>query len=131
MTYSVNETTLEHANVTVTDLHKTAQWMDAVFGWKLRWEGPSIYEGRSAHVGGAHSYLAIYQPPKEATDPQNSYTTRASLNHLAVVVPDIDATEARVKAAGFEPRSHADYEPGRRFYFEDHDGIEFEVVQYD
>ncbi|MEM7190453.1 MAG: VOC family protein, partial [Pseudomonadota bacterium] len=23
-----------------------------------------------------------------------------------------------------------DYEPGRRFYFADHDGIEFEVVSY-
>ena len=35
------------------------------------------------------------------------------------------------RAAGFEPHSHADYEPGRRFYFRDHDSIEWEVVSDD
>ena len=29
-----------------------------------------------------------------------------------------------------EPFNHDDYEPGRRFYFFDWDGIEFEVVSY-
>ncbi|MEZ5340555.1 MAG: hypothetical protein R2706_03650 [Acidimicrobiales bacterium] len=38
--------------------------------------------------------------------------------------------EARVIAAGFEPYNHGDYEPGRRFYFDDADAIEFEVVSY-
>ncbi|MGJ8556368.1 MAG: VOC family protein, partial [Sulfitobacter geojensis] len=31
----------------------------------------------------------------------------------------------------FKTSNHADYEPGRRFYFHDTDGVEFEVVQYD
>ncbi len=31
---------------------------------------------------------------------------------------------------GSQTHSHADYEPGRRFYFHDEDGIEFEVVSY-
>ncbi|GAA6200903.1 hypothetical protein NBRC116599_21280 [Aquicoccus sp. SU-CL01552] len=53
------------------------------------------------------------------------------LNHVGVVVEDLDATEARVKAAGFVPHNYGDYEPGRRFYFRDSDGIEFEVVHYD
>jgi glyoxylase I family protein len=35
-----------------------------------------------------------------------------------------------VKAEGLEPFGHADYQPGRRFYFLDADGIEFEVVSY-
>jgi len=47
------------------------------------------------------------------------------------VVPDLDAVETRVKEAGFIPKSHANYEPGRRFYFDGPDGIEFEVVSYD
>ena len=49
---------------------------------------------------------------------------------LISVVDDLDATEARILAAGIETFSHADYEPGRRFYFNDADGIEFEVVSY-
>ena len=32
---------------------------------------------------------------------------------------------------GLETFNHGDYEPGRRFYFFDWDGIEFEVVSYE
>ena len=47
------------------------------------------------------------------------------------VVDDLAATEQRVIAAGLKPFNHGHYEPGRRFYFLDHDGIEFEIVAYD
>ena len=67
--------------------------------------------------------------PAKPTD--DNYKTIGGLNPCAVVVDDIEAMEARVRAAGFTPGSHADYEPGRRFYFDDHDGIEYEVVSYD
>ena len=46
-------------------------------------------------------------------------------------VDDLDAAEQAVKDAGYTPKSHADYEPGRRFYFEDEEGVEYELVQYD
>ena len=49
---------------------------------------------------------------------------------VGLVVDDLDAAKAVVKAAGLEPFNHADYEPGRRFYFFDWDGIEFEIVSY-
>lgn len=52
------------------------------------------------------------------------------LNHLGIVVDDLDSAEKRILAAGFKTRSHGDYEPGRRFYFEDGDGLEFEVIAY-
>ncbi|KPD13514.1 VOC family protein [Phaeobacter sp. 11ANDIMAR09] len=122
---------LEHANVTVTNPEATAKWMADVFGWHKRWSGASIHNGFSLHVGGADSYLALYAPPTTPKSPGNSYTTRGGLNHLAVTVTDIKATEAAVWAAGFTPTNHADYEPGQRFYFRDGDGIEYEVVQYD
>ena len=38
--------------------------------------------------------------------------------------------EARVIAAGLRPYNHGDYAPGRRSYFNDPDGIEYEVVSY-
>ena len=53
-----------------------------------------------------------------------------AFNRIDLVVDDLDTTEAQVRDAGFEPYSHADYEPGRRFYFRDQDGIEFEIVSY-
>ena len=43
---------------------------------------------------------------------------------------DLDAIEQMVSARGYVPNSHQDYEPGRRFYFEDENGIEIEVISY-
>lgn len=58
-------------------------------------------------------------------------TRNGSLNHIAVVVDDLDATEAKIKAHGCITSNHRDYEPGRRFYFHDADEIDCEVVEYD
>ncbi|MHA3915239.1 VOC family protein [Halovulum sp. GXIMD14793] len=121
---------LEHTNFTASDPLKTAAWMEEVFGWKIRWQGATLGGGYSVHVGTDIDYVAVYSP-KEAPKPgASSYETVGGLNHIAVTVDDLDATERKVTAAGFEPHNHADYEPGRRFYFRDHDGVEFEVVQY-
>ena len=122
---------LEHANYTVSDARKTAQWMADLFGWHIRWEGPSLDGGRSLHIGTDTQYLALYQPKEPAVPKSSSYATRGGLNHIAVVVDDIDDMENRVAEYGFIPENHANYEPGRRFYFHDHDDIEYEVVQYD
>jgi hypothetical protein len=105
--------------------------MQEVFGWRIRWEGGSIHDGYSLHIGGDASYLALYHPPEGVAPGGDTYRTTGGLNHLAVVVDDLDAVEARVIAQGLEPNSHADYEPGKRFYFDGPAGIEFEVVHYD
>ena len=121
---------VEHANITVSEPVKTARYLGDIFGWKTRWEGEAINGGYTIHVGENDSYVAIYRGPGEQDAAPTSYSTLGGFNHLGVVVDDLDAVEARVKAAGFEPHSHANYEPGRRFYFHDHDGIEIEVVCY-
>jgi catechol 2,3-dioxygenase-like lactoylglutathione lyase family enzyme len=123
--------TVEHVNVTVTNPEATAKWLCDVFGWHVRWSGASIHGGTTHHVGSDTSYLAVYVPATNIKHPRtDSYNTKGGLNHVGVVVEDIAETEQKVIAAGFTPHSHADYEPGRRFYFNDSDGIEFEVVAY-
>ncbi len=121
---------LEHVNVTVADPDAAAATLCALFDWKVRWAGPGMTTGRTVHVGDETSYLALFSYGKPEAARQESYRTRAALNHIPVVVDDIVATEARVKAAGFVPGNHADYEPGRRFYFVESNGIEIEVVSY-
>lgn len=121
---------LEHLNVTVRDPDATAAMLADLFGWRVRWQGSAIHGGRSVHVGGTDTYLAVYAGPGEQTGAGNSYAQRGGLNHIGVVVDDLDAVEARVKAHGYEPVNHADYEPGRRFYFREENGIEIEVVSY-
>ncbi|MEM1065117.1 MAG: VOC family protein [Pseudomonadota bacterium] len=121
---------LEHLNITVKDPDATAAWMERLFGWHVRWEGAAMQTGRTVHVGDDESYVALFSPAENVKAGPSSYTTIGGFNHVAVTVDDIDAMEERVKAEGFEPKNHGTYEPGRRFYFHDHDGIEVEVVSY-
>jgi len=121
---------LEHVNLTVNDPLATASLLERIFGWHLRWQGESIHGGFSVHVGSDSSYVALYTRQAPAADGTRSYDRLLGLNHLGIVVDDLEAAERQVEAAGLTPRSHADYEPGRRFYFEDADGLEFEVVAY-
>lgn len=121
---------LEHANFTVSDPAATARWMEQLFGWHIRWQGPAKDGGHTVHVGTDDRYLALYTPGTTLADKTSSYTRVAGLNHIAVTVDDLDATEAAVTAQGFTTGNHGDYEPGRRFYFHDTDGIEYEVVSY-
>ena len=103
-----------------------------LYGWHVRWTGGSRDVGYSVHVGTDSRYLALYTPKEGGLAArEDNYLTTGGLNHIAVVVDDLDAMRSRVHQAGFEPGEHYDYEPGQRFYFHDHDGIEYEVVQYD
>lgn len=123
----MSQATLEHVNITVTDRHRTAKMLVDLFDWEIRWEGKSKGGGDTIHVGTSdESYLAIYTRPEGA--PGKPINGR--LNHVGLLVDDLDAIETKVTAAGFEAFNHGDYEPGRRFYFYDHDGIEYEVVSY-
>ena len=124
---------LEHVNVTVSDPKATAAMLIELFDWHVRWEGESMDgKGYTVHVGTEDSYVAVYTGPGEPLRAKEdaSYVTRGGLNHIGVVVNDLDAVEAKVRAMGLTPGAHQDYEPGRRFYFNDPDGIEIEVVCY-
>ena len=121
---------LEHVNVTVSDPDKTARDLIDIFGWKLRWRGPSLNSGLSVHVGEDDSYVALYTHPGTQSLPRDAGKRTNGLNHIAVVVEDLEAVEERVIKAGYTPYSHQSYEPGRRFYFFDRDEVEYEVVSY-
>lgn len=120
---------IEHVNVTVSDPERSARLMERLFGWKVRWDGPSLNGGRTIHVGTDDHYLAFYTG-RGVTYSPDDFRKGRPLNHVGIEVDDLDAAEARVIEAGLTPFSHGDYEPGRRFYFLDPDGIEFEVVSY-
>ena len=121
---------LEHVNITVSDPDKTAAMLCSVFGWHVRWAGPSQMGGNTVHVGNSDDYVAVYTYDGHPTDGGNAGRTKAGLNHIGVLVDDLAATEQRVIDAGYAPFNHMDYEPGRRFYFLDDDQVEYEVVSY-
>ena len=120
---------IEHVNVTVRDPERSAKLMHDLFGWNIRWQGPAISGGRSIHVGDDRFYMAFYT--KDGADTvDDAFRKGRPLNHVGIVVDDLDDAERRVVAAGLEPFNHGDYDPGRRFYFFDFDGTEFELVSY-
>ena len=117
---------LEHANITVSDPDRSSALLQRLCGWHERWRGPSQLGGWTIHVGNERDYLAIYTDEK----PHERFAKGAPLNHIGIVVDDLDAAERIVNEAGLVPFNHQDYEPGKRFYFFDWDGIEFEIVSY-
>ena len=118
--------TIEHTNISVTDPHRSADLFQQLLGWKIRWEGASMNNGHTIHVGDEDTYLALYTGEHVTGD----YSKGQPLNHVGFLVDDLDAAERIVVQHGLKPFGHDDYEPGKRFYFFDWDGIEFEVVSY-
>lgn len=126
-----NLTRLEHANITVVNPDELASKLCTLFDWRIRWAGDAIHGGRSVHVGTDDFYLALYRPGSEAKDKaSSSYDQVNGLNHIGLVVDDLDAVLDRVRKAGYSPHGQEDYDPGRRFYFYVEDGLEFEMVSY-
>lgn len=117
---------IEHVNITVSDPERSTALFEKLLGWNIRWRGPAQNGGETIHVGEDDTYLALY------TDgaPHEGQKKGRPMNHVGLLVDDLEAADRVVKEAGLEPFGHDDYEPGRRFYFFDWDGIEFEVVSY-
>lgn len=122
---------VEHVNLTVEDPDASAAMLCRLFDWKVRWSGSAINDGYSVHVGGDNSYLALYTSNQSAKDANSSYEQIGGLNHIGLVVDDLEQLRLRVEAEGMSPYSFGDYEPGRRFYFRLDDGLEVEAVEYD
>ena len=118
---------LEHVNLSVSNIDRSAALFEKLLGWRCRWRGPAINGGETIHVGEDGTYLALYSDRRDHAGQRKG----RPLNHVGLLVDDLDAAEAVVVAEGLEPFNHGDYAPGRRFYFFDWDGIEFEVVSYE
>lgn len=126
----MNTAFLEHANVTVANPDACAELFCRLFDWKIRWQGEAIHKGRTVHVGSDTTYLALYTQPGAKSVAIDTYSNVGVMNHLGLVVDDLDVIETRVHDEGLTITSRADYDPGRRFYFNTPDGIEVEVVSY-
>jgi catechol 2,3-dioxygenase-like lactoylglutathione lyase family enzyme len=118
---------IEHVNLTVTDIERSAALFESLLGWRQRWRGEAMSGGEAIHVGEESTYLALYTDRRDHAGQAKG----RPLNHVGLLVDDLDAAERIVLEHGLETFNHGDYEPGRRFYFFDWDGIEFEVVSYE
>ena len=122
---------LEHVNLTVSDLKRSIDLYSDLLGMRVRWQGTTTNGSPAAHVGDDHCYLALFQSSPELADRPAVDYSAVGLNHFGFVVDDLDAARARLADHGLSAHQEQDYEPGRRLYFFDPDGIEVELVQYE
>ena len=120
---------LEHVNITVGNPERTAAMLSHLFDWTVRWQGQTASGGRAVHIGTATGYIAV-STPKTSDGSPLAHGKGRPLNHVGIEVTDIDEVERRALKFGLTPFNHDDYEPGRRFYLLDEDGIEWEIVSY-
>ena len=120
---------IEHVNLTVTNLQRSLDFYHKLFGWTTRWRGQTATGRPAAHVGDEHCYIALFEG--ETTGRAGIDYDAVGFNHVGVVVESLDEMQRRLAALGVEHSEEPDYEPGRRVYFTDPDGIEVELVQYE
>ena len=80
---------IEHVNLTVTDIERSAALFERLLGWPERWRGEAMNGGETIHVGEEETYLALY------TD-RHDHTGQAKgrpLNHVGLLVDDLAAAE--------------------------------------
>lgn len=125
---------LEHVNLTASDLERSVAFYRELLGLDVRWRGQAIGERgpvAAAHIGTEHCYLAIFEAEAAAEGQVGFDYSQPGLNHFGFVVDDLDATRARALALGAQIHFEPEYEPGRRFYLTDPDGLELELVAYE
>ena len=119
---------IEHANITVSDLDASIAFYTRLMGGHVRWEGLTGAGRRAAHLGDDRSYLSLFEAERPSRAPEDY--AAVGFNHLGFEVDDLDAYRATLQAMGVEIKGEESYDPGRRLYFYDPDGIEIELVQY-
>jgi len=125
---------LEHVNLTVADLERSISFYCEVFEARVRWRGEIFNTTQmrpAAHVGSDDFFIALFEAEESAaSQPVRTSYAPPGVNHFGFVVEDLDAHVRRLEALGFETRTPFVYDPGRRIYFDDPDGIEVEIVEY-
>ena len=132
----MNPHRLEHLNVSLTDLDRATRALQAIVPqWSVRGAGTwDDGDGRShawRHVGDDFQYIALYETPPGRT--LSASGSRSAFNHLCLVVDDLDATLARLRALGI-PLDHIGGSTAHRrsaYVMIEPERLQIELVAYD
>ena len=123
------ESYVEHTNISVTNVDEAIRYFTtAMPEFRVRHDsGPG--PKRWVHLGTDTTYISINQMADPA---EGRFQYRSpGYNHVGFVVADAEAVLARMVAAGYKEGYVAEKHPHRRrVYIVDHDGMEFEFIQY-
>jgi predicted enzyme related to lactoylglutathione lyase len=104
---------LDYVELPATDIPATKQFYSTVFGWSFTDYGPDYVAFR---VDGRDGGFNAERKPVPNGGPL-----------VVLYANDLDAMEAKVKAAGAAILSRESFEGGRRFHFRDPNGNEIAV----
>ncbi len=132
----MNPNRLEHLNVTLTDLDRATRALQAIVPeWSVRGDGRyDDGQGRLLqwrHVGDDFQYLSLYETPPGRT--LHAGGSGVAFNHLALVVDDLDAALARLKAIDI-PLDHIGGSTAHRrsaYVVIEPERLQIELVAYD
>ena len=124
---------LEHANLVVTDMKPTLEFLKAAFPHsRVRGGGKGTWSGKPRewlHFGDDETYIALSDNGEG--EPRDLKGHQPGLAHLAFEVPSLGPLKERLAAAGFEitnPGSPTEHRSN--VYYIDGNNIEFEFVEY-
>ena len=131
----MHATRIEHANITVPDIDAAIRFLKIVAPDFLvrrdeKKSGSNPY--RWAHIGNDEFYIAL-QEPHLMESPTSGSTPYENLgvNHLALIVHDVDEIEKRLIREGYQKSIDAPLEKFRkRIYYYDNEGFEWELIEY-
>ena len=132
----MNANRLEHLNVTLTDLDRATRALQAIVPeWSVRgagtWDDGSGRTPAWRHVGDDIQYVSLYETPHgRAVEASGA---RVAFNHLALVVDDLDAALARLRAIGI-PLDHIGGSTEHRrsaYVIIEPERLQIELVAYD
>ena len=108
-THEGNAIHLEHVALNVADPARMAQWYVENLGMKVMRGGPPPVNARFIADAGGNMMLEIYTNPPDAIPDYASMDPL--LLHVAFMVDDVDATRARLIAAGATPAGDTEVTP--------------------
>ena len=120
-----------HSMIRVLDEARSVSFYDTAFGLKIA-ERLDFDSFTLIYLSNAETGFEVeLTVNKDRTDP---YVLGDGYGHLALSVTDVDATHARLTAAGLAPRKLVDFAPAgtviaRFFFIADPDGYQIEVLQ--
>ncbi|HEX4533329.1 MAG TPA: VOC family protein [Rhizomicrobium sp.] len=104
---------LDYLELPAPDMAATKRFYGEVFGWTFTDYGPDYVEFRCGdRTGGFHTERKVISGGGAL---------------VILYANDLDAMEAKVKAAGAEITEHHEFPGGRRFHFRDPNGNELAV----
>lgn len=126
-------TTIEHANITVPNIDEAIRFlMAAAPDFHIRKDETSERGFRWVHIGNDEFYFALQEAHVGAVaeSPKPTYKNYG-VNHIALVVGDIEEVQRALTGAGYQRSIDAPSEKFRkRLYFYDGFGFEWEFIEY-